>query len=183
MWGGACEGSLRCELEGCGPGAEDVYECQGGQWTLTVPGCIGGTPPLAERCETPFAGTLTGARVWIGADRAGAPELRDGDSVEIAFGAQGLAMVPLRIHVDGVDPASVPSCVRATVTLSLDGEASAPSSQPVRLRCGSSLRIQEILPDLPCEFREYAISVDVIVDGVGAVHRDLIAMGGMCPRG
>lgn len=183
VWGGACEGTLSCPFEACGPGGDDVYECIDGQWTLTMPGCIGAPPPVAESCQTPFTGSLSGARLWLSADRAGAPELASGGTTEIAFGAQGLAMVPFRVHVDGVDPMSAPSCVTVTTTLTLDGAPSAPSTQAVRLRCGSSLRIQEILPDLPCELRQYAIGVDVEVSGVGSVHLDLTAMGGMCPRG
>ncbi len=183
VWGGPCEGELTCPYEACGPGGDDVYECVGGQWTFTIPGCVGGSPPLSESCRTPFDGALPGARLQLTADRAGAPELMDGDSVEIAFGAQGLAMVPFRIALGDVDETSAPSCVRVTTTLTLDGVASAPSVQQVRLRCGSSLRVQEILPDLPCEERSYAIGVDVAVDGVGSLHLDLTAMGGACPLG
>ncbi|MCZ7681102.1 MAG: hypothetical protein M5U28_20880 [Sandaracinaceae bacterium] len=166
-----------------GPVATTFYECVGGEWTFTIPGCVGGSPPLAESCRTPFDGALPGARLQLTADRAGAPELVDGDSVEIAFGAQGLAMVPFRIALGDVDETSAPSCVRVTTTLTLEGVASAPSVQQVRLRCGSSLRVQEILPDLPCEERSYAIGVDVAVDGVGSLHLDLTAMGGLCPLG
>lgn len=184
VWGGPCEGTLSCAFDACGPGSSAIYECVSGAWALTMPApCIGGSPPLAESCPTPFSGSVDGARVWLSADRAGAPELHDGDTTEIAFGAQGLAMVPFRVHVDGVDPASVPSCVRVTTTLTLDAMSSAPATHPVRLRCGSSLRLQEILPELPCEARSYAVGVDVSIEGVGSVHLDLQAMGGMCPRG
>lgn len=185
VWGGPCEGTLSCPFESsCGPGSDDVYECVEGEWSLTMPApCAGGSPPLAEHCRTPFSGSLDGARVWLSADSAGAPELHDGDTTEIAFGAQGFAMVPFRVHLDGVDPASAPACVSITTTLTLDEMAGGPSTQQVRLRCGSSLRIQEILPTLPCEMREYAIGVDVAVEGAGSVHLDLTAMGGMCPRG
>lgn len=183
VWGGPCEGALTCPYEVCGPGGDDVYECVDGQWSFTMPGCVGNSPPLAESCRTPYDGALPGASVRLSGDRAGAPALADGDSVEIAFGAQGLAMVPFRLHLEGVDGASAPSCVRVTTTLTLDGTASAPAIQQVRLRCGSSLRIQDILPDLPCDERSYAIGLSVAVDGVGSIHLDLTAMGGMCPLG
>lgn len=184
VWGGPCEGTLSCPFESCGGGSNDVYECVDGDWTLTMPApCAGGSPPLAEHCRTPFSGSLDGARVWLSADAVGAPELHDGDTTEIAFGAQGFAMVPFRVHLDGVDPASAPSCVSVTTTLTLDAMTGSASTQQVRLRCGSSLRIQEILPSLPCEMRAYAIGIDVAVEGVGSVHLDLSAMGGMCPRG
>ncbi len=184
VWGGPCEGALSCSFDACGAGSADVYECVDGEWALTMPAaCAGGSPPLAEHCRSPFAGSLSGARVWLSAERAGAPEMQGGDTTEIAFGPQGLAMVPFRLHIDGVDPMSAPGCVSITTTLSLDGTSSAPSTQQVRLRCGSSLRIQEILPDLPCDERAYAIGADVMVEGVGSVHLDLSAMGGGCPLG
>lgn len=182
VWGGPCEGTLSCTFQSqCGPGSDDVYECVSGEWSLTMPApCAGGQPPLAERCRDPFTGTLEDASVWISADRAGAPPIADGDVMEVAFGAQGLAMIPLRVHVDADAP---PPCAQVTITLGLDDMTSAPASHPVRLRCGGSLRIQELLPDLPCEMREYAVSIDVEVDGAGAIHRDVTVMGGMCPRG
>lgn len=187
VWGGPCDGTLECSfVSACGPGSDDVYECVAGQWSLTMPApCAGGSPPLVETCRTPFTGSLSGARVWLSEDRAGAPELGEGDTIEVAFGSQGLAMVPFRVHVDGVDPASAPGCVRVATSLTLDGAPvpPTPSVQAVRLRCGASLRIQEILPDLPCESRDYAIGVDVTVEGVGTVRVDLTAAGGGCPLG
>lgn len=183
VFGGPCEGALTCRYAMCGPGGDHVYECQDGEWRLTMPGCLGGSPPIAESCRTPFAGMLPGARLWLSADAAGAPELTSGGTAEIAFGPQGFAMVPFRIHLDGIDPTTAPACVEITTSLTLDGVSGGPVTRNVRLRCGSSLRIQEILPDLPCEFRPYDVGVDVSVTGVGSVHLDLSAMGGMCPRG
>jgi hypothetical protein len=181
VWGGPCEGTLSCPYESCGPDADDVYECVAGEWSLTMPAaCAGGGPPLAESCTNTFAGTLEGGRVWISADRAGAPELGDGDAIEVAFGAQGFAMVPYRVHVEGTG--ELPACVALTATVSLDEIAGAAAPHDIRLRCGSSLRIQDILPSLPCEFRSYAVHLDVAVEGVGSVSRDLTLMGGMCPR-
>lgn len=179
VWGGPCEGVLSCPfVTPCGPGTDDVYECVAGEWTLTVPGaCAGGGPPLAESCSAPLTTELPGASVWISADRAGAPAIADGELVEVAYGAQGLAMLPLRVRVDAEVP---PPCVRITTTLGLEGMTSAPASHDVRLRCGSSLRIQDILPELPCEEREYAVTIDLEVEGVGTIRREVRIMGGGC---
>lgn len=178
VWGGGCEGTLSCAFPACGTGM-DVYECVAGTWSLTVPEpCAGVSPPLAESCPSPETATVPGARLWLSEDVAGAPELEDGDLVEIVFGAQGLAMIPFRVHVDGDAP---PRCARVTATLAEDAMTAAPSTHDVRLRCGDSLRIQDILPELPCDEREYAIGLDVTVEGVGSVSLDLRAMGGGCP--
>jgi hypothetical protein len=165
----------------CGPDVRDVYECVGGTWTLTMPGlCAGAPPPLAESCRSPETATVPGARLWLSRDAAGAPELVDGDLVEIVFGSQGLAMIPYRIHVDAETP---PRCAHITVTLGMEGMAGTPVTHDVRLRCGGSLRIQDILAELPCEEREYAIRLEVTVEGVGSVSLELRAMGGGCPLG
>jgi len=179
VWGGPCEGALTCVFATqCGPGTDDLYECVAGQWTLTMPGfCAGGGPPLAEDCSAPLLTALPGASAWISADRAGAPAIADGELVEVAYGAQGLAMLPLRVHVDAETP---PPCVRITTTLGLEGVPGAPATHDVRLRCGSSLRIQDVLPELPCEEREYAVTIDLDVEGVGTITRDVRIMGGGC---
>lgn len=182
VWGGPCEGTLSCDfITMCGSDTRDRYECVAGEWTLTMPGaCAGGGIPLNESCGDPFTGTLPGARVYLTADRAGAPEIMDGDLVLVAFGAQGLAMLPLRLHVESDTDVA---CVRMVSTLTLEGMPSAPTTHSVRLRCGSSLRIQDVLPDLPCEEREYAASIDVEVDGAGMLHRDVRLLGGGCTFG
>lgn len=182
VWGGGCEGTLSCEFpSACGPTAPDTYECITGTWTLTMAApCAGGSPPLAESCASPSTAAIAGARLWLSADSAGAPELVNGDLVEVAFGAQGLAMIPYRVHVDGID---APRCVSVSATLSLETMMSTPVAHSVRLRCGDSLRIQDVLPELPCEMREYAVGLDVSVEGVGAVSLDLRAMGGGCMFG
>lgn len=182
VWGGACEGTLACPFpSACGPSDPDTYECVSGTWTLTMPApCAGGSPPLAESCPSPSTAPVPGARLWLSLDAPGAPELVDHDFVEVAFGAQGLAMIPYRVHVDGD---GVPACVGVTATLTLDALVGAPATHPVRLRCGDSLRIQDILPELPCEEREYEIGLDVSVEGVGAVSLRVHAMGGGCSFG
>jgi hypothetical protein len=183
VWGGGCEGILTCRFGSmCGPTSEDVYECVGGTWTLTMPApCAGAPPPLAESCRTPSTAPIPGARLWLSADSAGAPELSNGDLVDIAFGAQGLAMIPYRVHVEADAP---PTCARVTATLTLETVAGTAVVHDVRLRCGDSLRIQDILPGaLPCEEREYAVGLDVMVEGVGSVSLDLRAMGGGCMFG
>lgn len=179
VWGGPCEGTLSCPYEACGPGSDDIYECVGGEWTLTMPvGCAGGSPPQAETCNAPFSGTFSG-RVWISEDRAGAPELEDGATVPVVFGAQGFAMIPYRVHVDGD---GAPDCVRIRTTLTLDAMEGVPAPHDVRMRCGATLLVQDILPMLPCELRTYDVSITVEVEGIGSVSRDLAIMGGMCPR-
>ena len=103
-----------------------------------------------------------------------------GDLVEVAFGSQGLAMIPYRIHVDG-EP--VPACAHVTATLGLETMTSPDAIHDVRLRCGDSLRVQDILPALPCEEREYPVTLDVTLEGVGSVSLTLRAMGGGCMFG
>lgn len=182
VWGGGCEGVLSCPyFTMCGPDASDVYECVSGTWTLTMPGaCAGAPPPLAESCRSPEPGPFEGSRVWLSADVAGAPELVDGDLVEVAFGSQGLAMIPYRVHVDGD---AAPRCAGITATVGLETMTSPPATHAVRLRCGDSLRVQDILPELPCEMREYPVTLEVAVEGVGSVSLDLRAMGGGCTFG
>jgi hypothetical protein len=180
VWGGPCEGPLMCPYEVCGPESSDIYECVGGEWTLTMPGgCAGFAPPLAETCSDPFEGTIDGARVWISEDRPGAPEIEDGATIEKIFGGQGLAMVPYRVHIDGAD---VPSCARVTTVLTLDGTEGGPAPHDVRFRCAETLRVQDILPINPCEMRDYPVTIEVTVEGVGSVTRNLTIAGGMCPR-
>jgi hypothetical protein len=139
--------------------------------------CAGGSPPIAESCASPSTAAVPGARLWLSVDTAGAPELVNHDTIEFAIGSQGLAMIPYRVHVEGD---GAPACASVTTTLRLETMTGAPVTHAVRLRCGDSLRIQDILPDLPCETRDYEVGLDVAVEGVGAVSLTLHAMGGGC---
>ncbi len=183
VWGGPCTGTLSCPYASmCGAGSEDGYTCVDGSWSLTSPApCAGGMPPLSESCRTPFAGTIDGASIVITEDRAGAPPLVDGDTIELTVGAQGLTMIPYRVRVEGTDVP--PTCVSVSALASLEGVSATRTTHAARLRCGGSLRIQDILPDNPCDPRVYAVSIDVTVLGVGQRSVSLMAMGGNCTFG
>ena len=183
VWGGPCAGALVCAYPAsCAAGTEDQYECVGGGWSLTVPApCRGRTPALTESCLTPFAGTLAGARVVITEDRPGAPPLADGDRVELALGTQGLAMIPYRVRVEGTE--APPTCANVSALVTLEGVSATRATHPARLRCGGSLRIQDILPENPCDPRLYAITLQVTVIGVGEQTVSLMAMGLDCAFG
>lgn len=176
---GPCAGELTC------PYGSEEARCVGGLWDVMplcdgVPPGGGCAPQLVESCDAPFAGTLAGASVTIGPfgeERA----FTEGETVMPVFGAQGLAMVRLAIHVDGATPP--PECVRARVTITFDGATEGvPFTQDVTLHCGDSLATLELLPDLPCESREYLLGMRVVLDGVGETSASLRMDGGGCPR-
>lgn len=179
--GSPCEGMLNCDYAG------GIATCVAGEWTwetLCDGGPIGGgcAPPLVETCPTPFAGTLAGATIEVGPDEPGAfRPFAPGEHLTATYGAQGGAMLAYRLRVSA--PSGTPACVGTTTTLTYD--AMPPGSVPsaVELHCGQTLRIYAILPDRPCETREYAVTLEVVVDGVGEAVVPLVIDGGLCPRG
>lgn len=171
-----CEGELHCAY------GSAMAHCASGLWTID-PGCdgVGGcVPPLVESCDAPFSGTLSGARVTIGpagTDRAFA----EGELVPVEHGAQGFSMIRFALHVAGVEVP--PDCVRAHVSFTWEGMPAPEVMQPMTLHCGDSYPTLQVLPDRPCESREYALTMTVAVDGIGETTASLRMMGGLCPRG
>jgi hypothetical protein len=178
--GSPCEGMLVCPYAPSG-----MATCAGGTW-LFDSGCDGGPiggsciPPLAEVCRTPFTGTLTGASIEVGpADGVFRP-FADHEPVTADFGGQGGAMVAYRVRVEGTDVA--PECVSVSTTVTYDGMAPVASRRGIRLHCGQSLGMLDILSDRPCESRIYPVTMTVEVQGVGSTTATLDLMGGLCPR-
>lgn len=178
-FGGApCEGALSCPY-----GSYDA-QCSSGAWSVQalcdgVPPGGGCLAPLVEDCDAPFAGTLSGATVTIGP--AGALRaFAENEVVPVEHGAQGLSMIRWALHVDGVEVA--PECVRARVSFTYEGAPSPEVAQPMTLHCGDTYGSLNILPDRPCEEREYALTMRVVVDGIGEANASLRLMGALCPR-
>ncbi len=176
--GAPCEGALMCDY--MDTMFDTRAECVTNRWQV-MQLCAGCSPSLAETCSTPFAGTLAGGRVTLGPSELGTYRaFADGERASAIFGAQGSAMIAYRVEVGGdVDP---PACVPMRVSIALDGGAPVETTRTLALRCGRSLRVLDILPELPCEFRDYTVDVEVSVAGVGATTAHLVVMGGMCPR-
>lgn len=177
--GAPCEGTLDCTYP-----SYAAHCATGGAWTVEAlcdgapigGGCVA---PLVESCDVPFGGTLSGATVTIGpagTERAFA----DGELLNVEHGAQGLSMIRWALHVDGVE--TPPDCVRAHVSFTYEGTPSPEVAQPMALHCGDTYGTLNVLPDRPCEEREYALVMQVDVDGVGSATASLRLMGALCPR-
>ncbi len=161
-----------------------TYHCQAMAWTgmsdcdpMMILG--GGCPvgPLAEACRPPFAGTLTGATVEIGAAGADAfRPLTDGEMVSLITGGQGSPMVGFRVRVNGAD---LPRCVSATTTLMVDSTTPSPEMRSLTLHCGTTLPVYQIVPD-PCDSAMHTLDVRVDVAGVGTAHVTLSYVGPPC---
>jgi hypothetical protein len=179
--GGPCAGALSCEYNMCGGGPfTDTYACEGGQWTFVSSMCLGAPPVLAELCRTPQTTGVEGARIVITPDAAGAPAYTDGQRVELVIGPQGGAMIPYRVRVEGLD--ATPTCIRATASVTSDGMTAMDTKQ-LRLRCGSTLRVYEILPLCPAP-GDHELTLEVTVEGIGTESVTLVGTNSMgCPRG
>lgn len=170
-----CEGALSCDYEtALGSG---TFECVAGRWAGEVGGCDGCAPPLAESCDAPSAGA-PGA-VEIGPSGGAFRSLEGGERVPVEWGAQGFAMIAYRVRAGGSAP---PECARVTSRIRLDDGSWVQTTRPLPLRCSESLRVLEILPDLPCTFRDYTVDLEVDVEGVGTGAAHLVIEGGGCPR-
>lgn len=140
--------------------------------------CVGCPPPLAESCSeaTPAAESL----VQIGPASGSFHPFAPGERVGIEWGAQGLPMIGYVLRVEDV---ATPSCVEVTSRLSMQGGSPTTTTRSLRLRCGQSLKVLEVLPEFPCQPRDYALRLEVTVQGAGTASADLVVMGGGCPRG
>ena len=179
--GGPCAGALRCDYFTCGgPPFADTYECRDGQWTFVASMCLGAPPVLAELCRTPATSFEAGTRFVITPDAAGADPYVDGQAVDLVIGPQGGAMVPYRVRLEGTD--ATPTCIHATARVTTEG-MSADGDKRLRLRCGSTLRVYEILPLCPLP-GERDVTLEVTVEGLGTQTVRLVASNDMpCPRG
>jgi hypothetical protein len=175
---GPCEGDLHCEAYG-----DHIADCREGAWVVQPvcdDGPIGGAcvPPLVESCDAPFEGMLTDARISVGPFGENRP-FAEGELRDVIFGSQGGGMILWSLHTEGSD---LPACVRAHVRITLDGGEPYEVAQTMALHCGHSLATFAILPSRPCEFREYAVTLHVAVDGLGETTANVRAAGGRCPR-
>lgn len=173
--GAPCEGELSCPYSTVD--GDGTFTCEESRWAGGIM-CLGCGPVLAESCGSPFGGSAP-APVELGVVGGAWSALGDGERVEIEWGAQGFAMVGYRVRVGGDAP---PQCVRVVSRVRLDGGEPVQVSRTVALRCGESLKILDILPDLPCSSRDYVVDVEVDVEGVGSSAARLTITGGGCPR-
>ncbi len=83
-------------------------------------------------------------------------------------------MVPYRVRVTGVDA----SCIQIDTTLILESKSSAATPNAIRLRCGESLSVYDIVPidllDCGANF-DAPVNLDIQVDvqGVGSATAHL----------
>lgn len=180
-----CVAPLSCTYEytptdGGGPGTKDwSFQCVDGHWQEMLL-CGGCAPRTSESCRSPSAAPIAGATLTL-LTATGAP-LEDGASVPVIFGGQGGAMIQYMVRVGGIDPMDAPRCVTVRQAATLDTMPGM-TELPLALRCGQSLPVFAILPDRPCEFRMYDVTLGIEVVGVtGTQTRNLQVMGGMCPR-
>jgi hypothetical protein len=88
-------------------------------------------------------------------------------------------MIPYRVRVEGLD--ATPTCIRATARVTSDGRT-ADDTKQLRLRCGSTLRVYEILPLCPLP-GDHEITLEVTVEGIGTQTVRLIGTNTTaCPR-
>jgi hypothetical protein len=168
---GRCVGALDCTYDSpMLPGPDDwTFQCVDGAWQEMLL-CGGCAPQTYEACRTPIDTGMAGARVTSG--------ITDGATLVPVFGGQGGAMIMHTVNVDGLDDRR---CVEVRQRVTLEG-IPAEITIPVRLRCGRSAPMFAILPDRPCEFRDYAATLELEVLGAGSETLDLTITGGSCPR-
>jgi len=182
--GAPCATGLACEFPAMN--GTWMYACPAGRWeaTSTCTAPPGGTcpiPPLAETCDSPFAGTLEGGTIEVGP--AGSDAFRpytDGEMVSLVYGGQGSPMIHYRVRVNGVD---APGCVRAVTTLTAPVVEPVSEPRTLRLRCGESLGIFTIVtggtscPDAPVDTQ-----LEVEITGVGTATADItVPPEAFCP--
>lgn len=162
LQGAPCIGELSCPYaELTTYGCTEPAQCIDGHWQIA---CFFPGPILAERCRDPQLGPFDGVAFELSAV-----------SESIAWGLQGGAMVGY--SVDAIPGDWAPDCVRVTARVEIEG-MSETTVHDVRLRCGRSLPVQEILPMLPCEERDYDVHLEVSVEGMGSRTVDFTVRGG-----
>jgi hypothetical protein len=181
LGGGRCEGALTCQFPtSCGGVLQDSYACQEGRWVQTMSMCIGAPPVLAELCTMPQTTGLAGATFEVTPDLAGAAPYTDGQRVELTIGPQGGAMLPYRVRIGGVDVP--PTCIQTRTRLTMEGETRM-TDERLRVRCGTTMRVYDILPTCPSGARDFNFDFEITVEGIGTQTLRLVTTGGPCPRG
>jgi hypothetical protein len=178
--GAPCTGALACDYDD--PVTPWHWDCVDGRWSGTpdcseIVGGACGVPESAEACPGPFSGTLSGATVAIGPSEVGKPfrAFQSGEPAEIVWGPQGGAMIFYRVQVDGAD---VPGCVSITITVTPTGMSPHSVERPVRLRCGETLSMYEVLPEGGCVSSDpVETMIRVEVAGVGTAEVILVVPG------
>lgn len=174
-----CEGALACNY----PSGTELwtFECTDGRWQGT---CVAGAPGacapiLAEHCEGPFTGTVTGAVVELGPAAAGEAfrPFTAGEAVPVVWGGQGLPMLAFSVRVIA---GGSPECVTMEITVRKPGEVGNTELRDIALRCGESLTVYAIVPFDVCE--PVLIDTELVIDvgGVGDVTAPVKVQGGSC---
>ncbi|MCK6537658.1 MAG: hypothetical protein L6Q84_32195 [Polyangiaceae bacterium] len=139
-----------CDLPGtCSyPPHPYEYSCPAGRWAATCMANADGqtcVPPFGESCASPSSTPLSDAIIEIGAgDSATAfAPLADGAKVDVIWGGQGSPMVAFRVRVTG---SGVGDCALVAHKLALGPYQGAEYKTAVRLHCGESLVVYDILP-------------------------------------
>lgn len=183
--GAPCAGALACDYDD--PVQPWRWECVEGRWSGTpdcseIVGGACGVPDPAEACQGAFSGSLEGASVSVGPSELGKAfrAFESGEPAEIVWGPQGGAMIFYRVQIDGAD---VPSCVAVATTVTAAGISPQTVERPVRLRCGETLAMYEILPEGTCESNALVETIlRVEVTGIGVVEVPLMVPGdAFCP--
>lgn len=180
--GAACDTAEACTYPDPGGTWMWTYHCADLAWAGTsdcVPAPGGSCPvgPLAESCRAPFAGTLSGATIEIGGPGTGPfHPLLPGELVTLITGGQGAPMLGFRVRVSG---ASVPICVSATISLTIDGRPPSTEERSLTLHCGTTLPAFQIVAD-PCDGAMHTLDVHVDVAGIGTTHVAVEYLGPPC---
>lgn len=177
--GSSCDLAETCQYP-VGDGMNTwTYACDAGRWSgqATCEGAIGGgcpIPPLAEVCDAPFAGKVSGAKIELGLADPSQPfaPVAEGTELPLTWGGQGSPMVAYRVRVSGVDA----SCVRLDTTLSAAGKPGAPTPNAIALHCGESLGVYSIFPmdSVSCDqpMNQYVdLEIKLDIQGVGSVTK------------
>jgi hypothetical protein len=130
------------------------YHCVGERWGAVCVGAGGGSscvPPFSETCDSPSSGPVSGITLELGDGDASQPFVpwADGATVDAVWGGQGSPMLAYRLRVTG---AEVSDCALVAHKLSLGTFQGPETKRPVRLHCGESLVLYDILPlDQACD--------------------------------
>lgn len=178
--GAPCEGVLSCDYDQGRAFGLWTYTCADGAWDpgdapcSGVPGGGCAPPPLAERCSSPFTGSLDGASVAVGpASESTFRPYGDGEMADAVRGGQGAFMIEVALELSGEGTEAL-GCVAASLDLTYGGGATAPYETQTEVHCGSTRRLFVVLPDdLVCAPSPASITLNVAVDGVGSTSVDL----------
>jgi hypothetical protein len=142
--GAHCEVSEPCSY----PSNPYEYRCEAGRWGALCVGAGGGSscvPPFGESCDSPSSKPISGVGLEIASGDPSTPftPLADGAPLEVIWGGQGSPMIAYRVRVSGGD---VPACALLAHKVALGPYAGAETKTAVRLHCGESLVVYDILP-------------------------------------